>query len=104
MDGREDTVEGKEEDRMEVEIDKVEAREEEQNDEVMMEENNNQDEQKDDEEMQDTDLRSESSVSNSDEEEGLRSGNDDELDLEVKQLVDISLSFLLLLSCCDSMT
>ncbi|WZZ56869.1 hypothetical protein YC2023_056976 [Brassica napus] len=55
---------------MDVEIEK------EQNDEVM-EENNNQDE-----EMQDTDLRSESSVSNSDEEEGLRSGNDDELDLE----------------------
>lgn len=41
MDGREDIVEGKEEDRMEVEIEKVEVREEEQIDEVMMDENNN---------------------------------------------------------------
>ncbi|KAF8116177.1 hypothetical protein N665_0020s0036 [Sinapis alba] len=80
MEGREDKEEEMDikEDRMEVELEKAEARVgrgEEQIDEVM-EENNNQDEQKEDEEMQDTDLRSESSVSVSDEEEG------DELDLE----------------------
>ena len=84
MEGKEEEMD-RSEDIMDVEIEK------EQNDEVM-EENNNQDE-----EMQDTDLRSESSVSNSDEEEGLRSGNDDELDLEVSNLWISLCSFLLLL-------